>query len=126
MVSASDFERPFDQAMALRDEGRLDEALAQLVRLEGSGHHPGVLARVIGGLLLFEKEDVQRAIPHLLKAVELLPESERASVNLFHGLMRSGRDDEAFAEMKRYLASNRSEEYERLLADLKQELGPED
>lgn len=48
----------------------------------------------------------------------LSPHSEMASLGLFHSLWRTDRTDAAFDEMRRFLKSNDSPHYRRLLRDL--------
>ena len=44
------------------------------------------------------------------------------ALGLFHSLMQQRKIPEALAEMKRFLARKPSEEYERLLAEMGEEL----
>ena len=63
--------------------------------------------------------DVVQRIETFRKATELEPQLELASLGLFHALWEADRTDEAFDEMRRFLSQYESEEYTRLLADMK-------
>jgi glycerol-3-phosphate O-acyltransferase len=54
--------------------------------------------------------------------MRVVPSSELASLGLFHSLIQQLKNDEAFAEMKRYVAEKPSEEYSRLLAEINEGL----
>lgn len=55
------------------------------------------------------------AMEHARQAVELSPNSERASRVLFHVLWRDGRQDQAIEEIKRFLGVRESDDYASIL-----------
>jgi predicted Zn-dependent protease len=57
------------------------------------------------------------AIEPARQATTLLPQSERASLVLFHLLWKTGQRIEALDEMKRFLSVNASEEYSRMIKE---------
>jgi predicted Zn-dependent protease len=59
----------------------------------------------------------REAIEHGRVAVELSPKSERASLMLFRVLWAAVQREQAFDEMKRFLAVGHSEEYARMLEE---------
>lgn len=58
---------------------------------------------------------LEEALVHAERAVHLAPQSERWSVVLTRSLWKAGRRDDAFEEIKRYLAISPSEIYSRML-----------
>lgn len=111
----SDIRAEFDEALRLRDAGRLAEAEAALTGLQL--RRPDVAA--IPGML----GDVQERLGKLAeaahsyrRATELSPSSELGSISLFHALMQQGDRDAAFEELRRFRARGPSAEYDRILA----------
>jgi predicted Zn-dependent protease len=62
--------------------------------------------------------DIAPAIDHFLKAVKLAPTSELYSLGLFHILWAQGRRDEAFDEMRRFMAIADSIDYRAIVAEI--------
>lgn len=58
------------------------------------------------------------AIQHSLRAVDLAPNSERASLVYFHALWKAGQRIPALDEMRRFLLIRPSEEYSKIIEDL--------
>ncbi len=109
-----------DRAAALLQSGELREAERLLKLLAGGELYPGAGQLLLGRIYL-QEERVEEAIACFSSLVKLLPESEAASLGMFHALWKAGRTDDAFAEMHRYLADHESWEYRRLCLDLKVE-----
>ena len=107
----------FSRAVELRDKGKPQDALAILHVLS---QKPDATAAVFGvmGSLLWETESADSAIPSFQRATALSPHSEVASLGLFHTLFESGRTDDAFDEMRRFLKFAESEEYQSILDGL--------
>lgn len=61
---------------------------------------------------------LDHAIRCFTRACKLAPDSELASLGLFHTLWESGRTSLALNEMQRFLSSSHSAEYARLLREL--------
>lgn len=107
----------FKQAVALKENGNLNEAKTLLLQLhEGCPEYVQVLA-VLGHVYmkLNQQED---AIIYFKKAINLRPTMEAVSVGLFHCLLKLDRVDDAFNEMRRFLSLSESKEYTQLLADI--------
>ena len=94
------------------------DALKILFQLEKTDIQRPVIVGLIGLLLYYEKDDIEKALPYLKESVSLSPKSERASLGLFHALWEKNNIDEAFNEMKRFMKSSDSKEYRRLLAEI--------
>jgi tetratricopeptide (TPR) repeat protein len=110
-----------ERAVALRNLGRYQDAVALLQPraeiLRRWAPAAGLLAT-----LYFDLSDYANSARWFARAVKLAPHSERASLGLFHSLWELGQRDRAFGEMKRFLTSTESDEYSRILHDLKKEL----
>jgi predicted Zn-dependent protease len=116
------WEKRFDDALAKRDAGDLigaHEALSHLA--EEYPSQPGILGML--GSVQLELGRKTEAASSFRQATLLSPESELASLGLFHSLWESGDTDSAFAEMKRFVASaGPSEEYRRVLQEINEKV----
>jgi len=68
-----------------------------------------------GAVLFSGLKKPREALPYCTRAVELAPKSEMASLALFHSLWALERDDEAIAEMKRFLQVGYCEDYVEII-----------
>lgn len=73
---------------------------------------------VVLGHAYWKCNNHSNAIEAFQHAVVAAPAFEAASLALFHCLLESGRDETAFEEMKRFMRSNTSVEYSRLLNEI--------
>lgn len=113
----SGLEKRFERAIKLRDENDLEGALAVLLGL--AEDYPQIPA--VHGMLghIYRKLDRHReAAKSFEKATQLSPNSELASLGLFHSLKQLGDEDGALSEMKRFLGRSQSHEYDLILAEL--------
>jgi predicted Zn-dependent protease len=62
--------------------------------------------------------DIEPAIEHFQTAVKLAPTSELYSLGLFHIFWSQGRQDDAFNEMKRFMAVSDSEDYREIVTEI--------
>ncbi|MEL6339066.1 MAG: tetratricopeptide repeat protein [Myxococcota bacterium] len=105
------------EAMDLRNAGSLLESLELLKYLVQRVPRQ----KTVVGLLALVLQDLDRteeAARYFKLSTELSPDSEISSLGLFHCLLSLGNLDEAFDEMRRFLANNESEEYLLLLKEL--------
>jgi len=119
-----DIRPEFDEALRLRDAGKMAEAEAILSRL--AERRPDVAA--VHGMLGHVEEELGRindAAVSYRRATELSPASELASISLFHALYELGDLDGAFDEMRRFRCRGPSPEYDQLIGDLKLNLPDE-
>jgi predicted Zn-dependent protease len=120
MRSMTSTEDDFAEALHLRDQGALAEAAEVLGALHArEPEHAGI--RGMLAATLFEAGQVQEAIPHYEALISRSPDSELASVGLFHCYLAEKRIDDAFREMRRYLARKPSKLYDELLRDINAE-----
>jgi predicted Zn-dependent protease len=111
-------EEKFRIAMSLRDGGDLSGSRAALERL--ATLHPLVFGiwLTLGGVQM-SQSDYQAAEKSFSIALALRPASELASLSLFHTLKHLDRINDAFAEMRRFLALRpESHEYQILRREL--------
>lgn len=107
----------FEKAVAARDTGDYEQSEELLTSIVESGHRSAACFAVLGRVR-WELNNADGAVSAFQQAVELAPDSEETSLGLFHSLWDLDRTDDAFDEMKRYLKSNVSDEYPRLLEEL--------
>jgi tetratricopeptide (TPR) repeat protein len=109
-----------DRALEARDRNALDEALSLFQQILDQAH-PGetrLLGRVhglMGGIYYFQMRDAKLSEQHFRESVRLLPESELASLGLYHSLVAQDRWVDALTEMVRLLSLTQSGEYQTLL-----------
>lgn len=117
-MTDDELDNAFRSATSLRDAGDLAGARRTLEGL--AEQHPEVFGiwLVLGGVQL-SQADYVAAERSFAAAVSLRPRSELASLGTFHTLKYLGRVDDAFAEMRRFLALRpKSKEYALLLAEM--------
>jgi predicted Zn-dependent protease len=111
-------EDDFERATALRDAGDLVGARTILQQL--GDRHPSAFGvwLVLGGVQMAQS-DYEAAEKSLAIAITLRPRSELASLAMFHTLKHLHRVNDAFAEMRRFLAIRpESREYELLRLEM--------
>jgi predicted Zn-dependent protease len=121
-VTDEEFKTLYAEAFGLkkaRKFGEAKECLARLV-LERPDYAPvrGVLAGV-----LFELNEFAAAAAEFRGTTRLSPNSELASLGLFHSLLRIGDRASAIAEMKRFTSLRESAEYASLQSEFGAKLG---
>jgi tetratricopeptide (TPR) repeat protein len=112
-------EETFEEGIKLRDLGNFEEAIQKFseILLETKEYDAPVLG--VMGNIYWNLKDYVHAHDCYQKAVELKPESELASLGLFHTLWDMGREREALAEAKRFLSLRESEEYFKLAEEMR-------
>jgi tetratricopeptide (TPR) repeat protein len=114
-------EPEFNHSLRLRDAGDLEGARTILERLANEfPSYPPILGTLAS--IHFLLDDYERALPLYRETVSLSPTSELALLGLFHSLWSTGRAEEAFNEMKRYLSISPSDKYAELLRELNTEV----
>lgn len=117
-MTDEEIENEFRHATELRDAGDLAHARESLERL--AVQHPLIFGvwLTLGGIQMTQS-DYEAAERSFSIAVSLRPKSELASLSLFHTLKHLDRLNDAFAEMRRFLALRpESHEYELLRREL--------
>ena len=117
-TEAKGWEKRFDAALAMRDAGDLQGAHEALSRLAEEYPSTSGILGMLGSIQL-ELGLKPAAASSFRQAILLSPDSELASLGLFHSLWESGDTDGAFAEMKRFVASSGpSDEYRKVLEEI--------
>ena len=103
-----------EKILDLRKLAKYEEAI---INAENLANNYPEIASVFGLLasLYFELDRYEEAALAYQKATELSPKSEMASLGLFHSLWQLERNDDAFEEMKRFMAISASDEYTELV-----------
>lgn len=115
-----EFKDRFQQAVELKNQGRLAEAEQKFEDLLTLNPASASVHALLADTL-WDQGRLTQAIPCFRKAVELAPTSEMASLGLFHTLLESGDRKGAIAEMDRFLSLFDSEEYQALSQQLDHE-----
>lgn len=125
--SKSEFDLLYAQACKLQSQKLLDAALVIFLRLWQDRPNHSSVARRIGAVYLGQGK-VDLAISYAKKAVDLAPESERASRGLFLSLAEADRDADAWAEAERFLSINGvyPPEYDLMLKEARGEVTDEE
>jgi tetratricopeptide (TPR) repeat protein len=97
--------------------GKFDDACSLLESLHNEHPSSLLVAKSLANVL-WNLDKIDDAIYYYTYALNLSPESEDASLGLFHCLLESDRDDEAFNELRRFLSVADSEEYRSILKEL--------
>ena len=116
-----DIKLEFDEALRLRDAGRMAEAEAILCRLARQRPDVAAIYGVLGDVQE-EQGKMPEAAASYRRATELSPASELASISLFHALRSLGDLDGALDEMRRFRIRRPSPEYDRLIRELQLDL----
>ena len=111
----------FDRATRLRDEGKLDEAIAVLNDLvaklaPGERRLRAHSFMQLGYIYGRQGRDLAREAA-FRAAVEIAPRMELASMGHFHALLAVNRRTEAYQELVRFVGLRDSELYRELLCD---------
>ena len=104
-------------ALAHGRDGRHQEGIDLLLALVATHPESGPLLGVLGKLY-FEAGDLTAAAKWFRKTTQVSPDSELASVGLFHSLWNGRHRSPALAEAARFLAGHDSDEYSRILREL--------
>src|SRR5690242_15396799 len=108
-----EFKDRFEEAVELKNQGRLEEAEQKFTALLATNPASASVHAFLADTL-WDQGQLTQAIASFRKAVELAPQSEMASLGLFHTLLESGDRKGAIAEMDRFLSLSDSEEYQAL------------
>lgn len=108
----------FKRAVALWRAGEDDAAKKLLERLVEEHPDSGAVYRTLAGIQ-YTHDEYRKALPNAEAAVRLAPDSEGASVLLFHCLNRCRYMERAFAEITRFRSRCHSDEYDRLLCEVR-------
>ena len=107
----------FAKAQKLSKEGNILDMLEIMKGLVESNPRSAIFHAVLANAY-WETGDLETAEKTFRKAIEITPDSEKASLGLFHCLWEQNRTDEAFAEMKRFMEIADSEDYRAIVNEI--------
>lgn len=110
----------FEEALKLRDSGQIEAAIEKLEEILNENRRSDAAMFGTLGNIYWKSKDFPNASKCFRKAVKLSPQSELASLGLFHTLWDMGRERDAFEEAKRFLSIRDSEEYFKLVEELRE------
>lgn len=90
-------------AFELKAQNRIEESILEFKKIIDFHDEDANIVLMIAMLLLIELSLYNEALPYAKRAVQLLPESEKASLTLFHCYFDQGLNDEAEEEVRRYV-----------------------
>jgi predicted Zn-dependent protease len=108
----------YNQALFLRDTGRVKDAIKILKNLNKQYNDKPALIGTLGSLY-FNAKDWKNCSEYTSQGLKLQPESEYLSLMLFHSLWHLKKFDDALEEIKRFIALNGySKEYDLILKEI--------
>jgi tetratricopeptide (TPR) repeat protein len=108
-----EFKRKLGIAIDLKNQKRYGEAAHALEELRETYPQSASVHGLLGHAL-WEQNELEKAVQAFRRAVKLSPESELASLGLFHTLMETGNRRGAFQEMDRFRRVADSAEYKAI------------
>ena len=111
------FEKNFNQALSLKNDNKLLEALKIFKQLESENTDYYMTFAMIGDIY-WDLGKLDDAAQNFKKAVKLNPNSEKVSIAYFNVLWEQDKKNEALEEMKRFLTNNKSESYQKILNEI--------
>ena len=108
----------YQKAFDLKNAERFHESIVEFKRiLESEGDPAQMCLMMIAILYYYELDDYKSALPYAKQAVQLKPESEKASLCLAHCFFDAGLDAEVEKEIKRYVATGGKIDFYQTLFD---------
>jgi predicted Zn-dependent protease len=117
-MSSDQHESRFQEALALRDSGDLRGARDLLTELSKLRSDSAALFAVLGKLN-WDLGDFDSAINAFEHATRLAPQSEAASLGLFHCLWESKHVSAAIDEIRRFQSAAHSQDYDAIVDNLR-------
>jgi tetratricopeptide (TPR) repeat protein len=108
----------YQKAFDLNNADRFHESIAEFKRIIESEGDPVKLCHIMIALLYYyQLDDYKSALPFAKQAVQLKPNSEKASLCLTHCLFDAGLQDEVEKEIRRYVATGGKIDFYQTLFD---------
>lgn len=115
------FKRLFNKAIELRDSSQYKEALDLLNNLLIDGIHKSAIYGMMGSIF-YDLNQYENSVRCYQNVLRINPESELASLGLFHSLFNLGKYKEAFNELDRYLNINEPKHYRITIQELYEQI----
>jgi tetratricopeptide (TPR) repeat protein len=113
-----------EDAMQFNNKGKHKNALEILLQLEKKYTNSSMVCGILATTYHFLK-DHENTLKYFAKTTLLNPNSELASLGLFHELWKIGKYKQAFTEMNRFLNSNEPKNYKVTLQEFFEQLSEE-
>ncbi len=107
----------FEEAIRLRNNGKIQESLYILDRLL-SKYPEKIALLALAARMYWKLGKLERAIDLFRTAVHLKPECETVSLGLFHCLWETGKQLEALEEVKRFMSVSYSKDYMDIVREI--------
>lgn len=101
----------------LKEEGRSSSALEIIRELEQDYPNDKAALLVVGNFY-WDYGPMNKAVEEFERATVLFPDSELASLALFHVLWKAKLQDRALEEIKRFISRRNCDDYDRIIEDL--------
>lgn len=110
-----------NQALKLNSKGKYQVALDLLLSIQDRYNESSVLSGLIATTYSYLK-DSENSTRYFIKTANLNPNSELASLGMFHGLFDKGEYENAYNEMDRFLSLNEPKHYRITLEELYEQI----
>ena len=111
----------FNKAIKLQNNNRHKNALKILFSLEAKYSKYSPLYGLIASSF-YQTDDFKNSTKYFEKTLKLNPNSELASLGLFHSLLEIGKLKSAFLEMDRFLSSNKANLYKTTILEMNENI----
>ncbi len=116
-LATEQFRRRLGEAIDLKNQKRYGESARILKELRRT-HPASASVHGLLGFALWQQNDLVNAVHSFEKAVQLAPQSELASLGLFHTLLETGDKKGASREMDRFRRLANSKEYQTIAKEI--------
>ena len=110
-----------NDALALKSQGKYTEGLKIMKQIEKEFPNDSVIHGIIASLF-YEKNDFKKSEKYFRKTVELNPNSELASLGLFHSLISLNKENEALCELRNFIKTHSIKLYKVTIDELKENI----
>jgi predicted Zn-dependent protease len=115
---SDDTEHLINDALSLKEKGKYSEGLKILKPLERKFPENSVIAGIIASIF-YESKDFLNSEKYFRKTITLNPNSELASLGLFHSLLFLNKVNEALYELKKFINDHQPKLYKVTIKELK-------
>jgi tetratricopeptide (TPR) repeat protein len=116
-----DVENLINDALSLKAKGKYSKGLKILKPLEKEFPKDSVITGIIASIF-YENKDYLNSEKYFKKTILLNPNSELASLGLFHSLLFLNKVDEALYELRSFINTHQPKLYKTTIQDIKNSL----
>lgn len=110
-----------NDALSLKSQGQYSKGLKIMKQIEKQYPNNSVVHGIIASLY-YEKNDFEKSEKYFRKTVELNPNSELASLGLFHSLIFLNKVNEALYELRNFVKNHPVKLYKITIDELKENI----